>query len=270
MNAQDIELALASRYKGPGWATFFEFRPMTSFEATLGSIDLLAVGLWRRHDKIVAHEIKVTRSDFLTDLKKFRKKHKVALEISHEFYYVCPWSLIPKDEIPEITGLMYVDKNQTVKIIKPAPLRELDQIPFLYFQGFAREFGNKVDHSKIPIKYLGKEMTQEDILKLVDEKKDWQYEEDVKKAAKALFIEARDKKAAGDKFIQDLKDASGYFMNDEKAYAEIVRYCRVGRIITNDHEFKYNFGELKNAMQRVEDEINRTKKEENHDKDKTS
>ena len=90
MIAPQIEAALASRYSGRGWANFFQYRPLTSYGATFSSIDLLSVGLWRKNgDKIIAHEIKVARSDFLKDLKQFKKKHGFALEISHEFYYVC-------------------------------------------------------------------------------------------------------------------------------------------------------------------------------------
>ena len=98
MNASQVDAALAERYSGDGWAKFFQFRPMTSYEASLSAIDLLVVGLWRRQDKIVAHEVKVDRGDFLRDLKKFKIKHQIALRISHEFYYVCPWGMIQRDE----------------------------------------------------------------------------------------------------------------------------------------------------------------------------
>lgn len=158
MTAEEIEAILADKYSGRGWALFFQYMPMTSFESILNKIDLVAVGLWHQHDKIIAFEIKVQRADFLKDLKNFKKKHQYARLISDEFFYVCPWGLIEKEEVPVDAGLMYVNKGNKIKIMKPARVRVIKTIPFQLFQGFAREFGNKVDHTKILVKYLGKDM----------------------------------------------------------------------------------------------------------------
>lgn len=260
ITTEQIEAALGDRYKGRGWAKFFQFRPMTSFEATYNAIDLLAVGLWRKHNKIVAHEIKVSRSDFLKDLKKFRDKHGIAIKISHEFFYVCPWGLIEKNEIPEIAGLMYVDKSQKLRIIKPAVLRELDAIPFHFFQGFAQEFGNAVDHTKIPVKYLGKDMTQDNFVAMLEEKRDWDFHSNVEKKAKEMIQEKEKKEGGRDRFISEVKRIySFYDQNEEEAFAKILKYIELGMEIENTWGFTRHLEEMRRAINKIQSLIDEKK-----------
>lgn len=56
----------------------------------------------------IGYEVKVSRSDFLQD-DKWRKY----MDTCHEFYFVCPWGLIDKTELPEKVGLMWSSKNGT-------------------------------------------------------------------------------------------------------------------------------------------------------------
>jgi len=227
---------------------------MTSFEASLSAIDLLAVGLWHKHDKIIAHEIKIARGDFLKDLKQFKKKHGIALRISDEFYYVCPWGLIQKNEIPDVAGLMYVDKRFKIKITKPAMLRELSAIPFHFFQGFAREFGNKVDYTKIPVKYLGKDITQDDFEAMLEKKRDWDFERNVEVKAKEMIQEKEEKEGGQDLFIAEVKKLySFYDRNEKECFAKILKYIELGKEVENSYGFIAN-------LKRLRDDINTMKK----------
>ena len=261
MIAAQIEAALASRYSGRGWANFFQYRPMTSYEASLSSIDLLAVGLWRKHgDKIIAHEIKVERSDFLRDLKQFKKKHGIALEISHEFYYVCPWSLIKRDEIPEVAGLMYADKNHVLKIVKPAVLRELDAIPIQFFQGFAREFGNKVSLTKIPLKYLGKDISQKDFETLLEEKRDWDFDRKVEEKAKELIQEKEEKEGGRDLFINEVMQMHSFYARKEKdCFAKILKYIELGMEVESSYGFIHSLKRLGEEIDKMKSLIDEKK-----------
>lgn len=56
----------------------------------------------------IGYEIKVSRSDFLQD-----EKWREYLDVCHEFYFVCPWGLIDKKELPAKVGLMWSSKNGT-------------------------------------------------------------------------------------------------------------------------------------------------------------
>ena len=181
---ESIKVALENRFS-TGHACFREFRTLTGF-APARFIDFLAVGMWEKTFGIKAFEIKVSRNDFMKDVSEFEQKQGDALEISHEFYYVCSWGLIDKSEVPDIAGLFYIDKSNKPKKQKQAPRRKLDAIPISYFLAFAREFGHKIEHTKMPIKYLGKELRQDDFLQLVEEKKDWSFNRDVENKAREI------------------------------------------------------------------------------------
>lgn len=160
MNADIIKQALAKRFSGT-YAFFQEFRPFTGYAGHVNQIDAVAVGLYNMDTRIIAFEIKVSRADFKADVARFQHKHRFAVELSHEFYYVCPWGLIDKSEVPEVAGLMCVNKGSKVVMKKQAQQRNLECIPLDFFQAFARNFGAKIENAKVPIKYLGRNWTQE-------------------------------------------------------------------------------------------------------------
>jgi len=71
-----------------------------------------------------AYEIKVSKSDFKHDVESFVQKQSDAMRNSNQFYYVCPHGLIEIGEVPESSGLMWVD-SAGAKVKKVAPFRDL-------------------------------------------------------------------------------------------------------------------------------------------------
>lgn len=84
-------------------------------------------------------EVKVTRSDFRADFKKFRHNRLLGLvpykNLPTTFTYVCPPDIIPVEEIPDYAGLAHIitkgryyasdrDKVLSLQIIKKAPRRD--------------------------------------------------------------------------------------------------------------------------------------------------
>jgi len=67
----------------------------------------------------MVHEIKVSRSDFLTDIKKPEKRGTYYL-IAEKVFYVAPKGMIKQEEIPEGFGFIEYDqeKNRFETIIK--------------------------------------------------------------------------------------------------------------------------------------------------------
>lgn len=63
-------------------------------------------------------EIKVTRSDFLQDVKK--GKWKVYKSYSEQVFFACPDGLISPDEVPKECGLI-VRKKKAWRVVKQAP-----------------------------------------------------------------------------------------------------------------------------------------------------
>ena len=61
----------------------------------------------------VAYAVKVSRSDFLRDIKQ-PLKHRAALNVSNEFYFVAPEGVIKPEELPLFAGLIEVKETSYV------------------------------------------------------------------------------------------------------------------------------------------------------------
>lgn len=107
------------------WAFFDEQKIGTGFgfEAQQ-SMDAWAIHYWPSRGNIaVAYEVKVSRSDFLRELKKPLKR-KPALRLSHEFYFATPEGLVKPGEIPPECGLIEIKNNKMYTTVK-APKRDI-------------------------------------------------------------------------------------------------------------------------------------------------
>jgi len=71
-----------------------------------------AIGFF--HGGSIVIECKVSRSDFLQDLKKPHRKKGMGLFR----YYMCPVGLIKESELPKKWGLLYIMEDNSVKAIK--------------------------------------------------------------------------------------------------------------------------------------------------------
>ncbi len=170
MLAADIIIALKKKHNGHKWRNFTEFRETTGYLGKGANIiDFLAFGVYNSAgaDKVVAYEIKQVKSDFRKDVNDFKTKQRIALEISNEFYYICPHGIISMDEVPEIAGLAYVTATKRIKIIKQAQYRELQGIPYYVVKNLLLQAVEQEHLSDIPIKYIGQELTQKDFMELV-------------------------------------------------------------------------------------------------------
>lgn len=61
-------------------------------------------------NKRVAYEVKVSRRDFLKDIKD-PLKHRPALIFSNEFFFVAPKGMIKAKELPLFAGLLEVEET---------------------------------------------------------------------------------------------------------------------------------------------------------------
>lgn len=130
---------------------------------------------------IYEYEIKISRSDFFNDFKKFRKRRKVEPHqnyssykffdyekiLKHDelrngdgqanrFYFVVPEGLVALDEVPKHAGLIYYKSQwKTFKIVKNAPLlhkKKKDDVKF--FQELATSLSFRELHHRITAKRL--------------------------------------------------------------------------------------------------------------------
>nr|WP_297167550.1 hypothetical protein [uncultured Dysgonomonas sp.] len=67
-------------------------------------------------ERSIMIEVKVSRSDFLADKKKWHRQHPEN-GVGECRYYLCPYQLISVDELPEKWGLLYYKDNK-IEVIK--------------------------------------------------------------------------------------------------------------------------------------------------------
>ena len=109
MNAERVLLAVESLFPLPAWGSFREMRDATGFDNR--SIDLFAMSLYPSSGhKIYAVEVKVSRSDFLRELKN-PAKSRPWVELSNRFAFAVPRGLIQVDELPEWASLIEVGED---------------------------------------------------------------------------------------------------------------------------------------------------------------
>jgi len=231
MNADTVKTILHNKYCLPEWCGLEEYRPFTGWNATVNSIDFFAIGLYRKNMKILSFEIKVRRADFVLDVQRFMNKHEHALALSHEFYYICPWGLIDKEEVPEQSGLMWIDTANRIQIKKIAQLRIPEWIHNIeYLQGFLKRFQQKTDLSLVPVKYLGKEMSQEHIMEMVDERIEQEFRRRIENEARKLFEKEAENESKYSKLFRDLKGLFYFHRDDEDKFIDaVLAQCRLAK-----------------------------------------
>lgn len=126
MTSAEIKAILKKKYTSPGWVFLDELRLGTGYASSSNRyMDGFAIYTWGDLET-KAFEIKVSRSDFLLEMKKPSKRRQ-ALAFSNKFYFVTPPGLLKPEEIPSDSGLIEVrkhDGDDQLKIVVHAPNRE--------------------------------------------------------------------------------------------------------------------------------------------------
>lgn len=139
---------LGKRHKDRQWVFYpemvFSTKAKDDLEQADSRIDAWAFNLWpSRNFCRVSYEIKISRHDFLRELKKPDKRDP-GLSISNLFYYVLPDGCCDVSEVPEECGLIVVKKpkNKDYYILytaKKAPWRKIrPELPIDFWASLAR------------------------------------------------------------------------------------------------------------------------------------
>jgi hypothetical protein len=119
MRAEDIRAALAKKFVSPEYALFFEVGDATGGRARRWA-DAVAMGIWpSRGLALQGFEIKVSRSDLLSELKNPAKAESIARYCRY-WWLATPPGLVRDGELPEGWGLYEAHPNG-LRMIKPAP-----------------------------------------------------------------------------------------------------------------------------------------------------
>ena len=115
---------------------------------------------------IYEYELKVSRSDFIKEIKNFNEKidrqkywkHLMMKEsfndkkkkyrrktnsIANKYYFVCPEDLIKEKEILDYQGLIYVNDNYNFKVIKEAKFLHKDKITIKTLKRFMKTLSER-------------------------------------------------------------------------------------------------------------------------------
>jgi len=162
----------------PRHAMFFELNNGTGSNGGRRFIDAFLWDLWpsggltRR-----AFEIKVSRQDFLSELKK-PEKRMWAMEISHEFWFVCAPGICDKSEVPEGCGLMVVTgKGDKLRVLVHAKHREPRDLTMVEMASFARKSSPYVHNKDMKYLYNGCEIDSRTLDAMVQQKMDSEVEQ---------------------------------------------------------------------------------------------
>lgn len=113
---------LRNWYRADGGYIFLNEMPLEGRR-----LDCYALGIWERTRYVsIGFEIKVTRSDLLSDLRN-EYKQIPAMKYCHQFYYVTTKGLAQQTEFPDNVGLIEIWRNKSRHILIDAPFREIDK-----------------------------------------------------------------------------------------------------------------------------------------------
>lgn len=128
-SAADIKTAMIKaiqyRHNDIEWHLFFELRHGTGYiRGSQGYTDAYAIHQYPSIGNNVRHayEIKISRGDFLRELKN-KGKRRMALRYSNHFWFITPPGVAKAEEIPSECGLIEVEGVEHRKIIE-APYRD--------------------------------------------------------------------------------------------------------------------------------------------------
>ena len=124
--AHDLFLRLQASFTAPAYITLEEVRDATGFDG-VRTADAMAISLYRSRGKAIwGFEMKVSRNDWLKELKQPEKAESI-LRYCHHWGLVVPnKDIVKPGELPESWG-MYVAQKNRLKCVVPCP--KLDPLP---------------------------------------------------------------------------------------------------------------------------------------------
>ncbi len=186
ITSNTIKSLIAIKYGAEKWAgrhaVFFELRDGTGIYAGQ-SMDAFVMDLWPSGKlSRYAFEVKISRSDFLHELKQ-PDKRKWAMDISNEFWFVCAPGVAKPEEIPEDCGLMVCSKNaKNLRRVTQAKYREAIDLDLIQVAAIMRSaFRKNPLPDTLSWKYAGQEITKEMLDELIADRRDYEQRAEIKK-----------------------------------------------------------------------------------------
>lgn len=138
ITSHDIKLGLRTSI-GKGCQVFFEVGNDTGTKVTRHA-DAVAIGIWpSTGHQIHGYEIKVSRGDFLNEMKQPEKSWPV-MRFCHRWTLLTPPGLVRVDELPPNWGLQTFD-GRVLRTVKQAPLMQPEPLSGGFVAALVRRAG---------------------------------------------------------------------------------------------------------------------------------
>ena len=151
--SESMKQAIRDRHRYSGGLLFFELRSNTGYACG----EPQRIDAFHMHEvpsKLLmrtAYEIKVSRADFLSEIRK-PVKRRFALRVSNRFYFVAPSGLISVEEVPQECGLLEVgipgERPGAIRETVPAPFRDTPPPTWGFVTSIARALGKSVEETE--------------------------------------------------------------------------------------------------------------------------
>lgn len=130
---QEVLEILRKKYSEEGWVYIEKVRNATGYSGKTRTADAVAMSVWpSRGLHLHGFEVKVSRTDWLSELKKPAKAEEIAKYMDF-WWVVAPAGIVRTDELPEFWGLMIVTEKGHLRTTRKAPKKECVEVgrPFL-------------------------------------------------------------------------------------------------------------------------------------------
>lgn len=139
MTADEIKAILQKRHSSLlRWICVTEL-PMTTGLAWLNIIDVFAMALIPSMNyERIAYEIKISRADWLSELRKPKKRAR-AVALSNRFFFVLAPNIYRKGDLPkDDCGILEITPEKRIKVIRRAVRRKTKPMPIGFIAALAR------------------------------------------------------------------------------------------------------------------------------------
>jgi hypothetical protein len=154
LRAHDLFLRLQSTFSEPAYITLEEVRDATGFDG-VRTADAMAIGLYRSRGKAVwGFEMKVSRADWLKELKQPEKSESILRFCDYWAVVVSDKNIVKEGELPPSWG-MYVAQKNRLKRLVPCP--KLTPVPMSITMLTALLYNVDHKHKKLEEKRLREE-----------------------------------------------------------------------------------------------------------------
>ncbi len=140
MKTADVKAALRARFLPPEWSLFFEVGDQTGTAQSRWA-DAVAMNMYpSRGLEIHGFEVKVSRSDWLRELKDPSKSAAVQ-RYCDRWWVVCPDGIIKPGELPATWGHYQANPNRTIRQVVAAPKLEAEPVTKSFMAALMRRAG---------------------------------------------------------------------------------------------------------------------------------